>query len=91
MLKGSLKRVSNETQEPAVCIFIFLNAYSTLDARLGGKNDKDYSIFAFFFLNKEYLSNLDLRAESARADGSMGTRSRSVPGLDTKVGAIITI
>uniref|UniRef100_H3C358 Synaptotagmin-like protein 4 n=1 Tax=Tetraodon nigroviridis TaxID=99883 RepID=H3C358_TETNG len=34
--------------------------------------------------NKEYLSNLDLRHESARAEGSMGTRSRSVPGLDTQ-------
>uniref|UniRef100_H3C4R1 Synaptotagmin-like protein 4 n=1 Tax=Tetraodon nigroviridis TaxID=99883 RepID=H3C4R1_TETNG len=32
----------------------------------------------------EYLSNLDLRHESARAEGSMGTRSRSVPGLDTQ-------
>ncbi|CAG09849.1 unnamed protein product, partial [Tetraodon nigroviridis] len=43
-----------------------------------------FNVCAFFFFHKEYLSNLDLRHESARAEGSMGTRSRSVPGLDTQ-------
>ncbi|XP_003970201.2 synaptotagmin-like protein 4 isoform X1 [Takifugu rubripes] len=32
----------------------------------------------------EYLSTLDLRDGSARTGASMGTRSRSVPGLDTR-------
>lgn len=40
----------------------------------------------FFFFFKEYLSTLDLRDGSARTGASMGTRSRSVPGLDTQVG-----
>lgn len=35
---------------------------------------------------KEYLSTLDLRDGSARTGASMGARSHSVPGLDTRVG-----
>uniref|UniRef100_A0A674MN53 Synaptotagmin-like protein 4 n=1 Tax=Takifugu rubripes TaxID=31033 RepID=A0A674MN53_TAKRU len=42
----------------------------------------DGSLLFYFF--KEYLSTLDLRDGSARTGASMGTRSRSVPGLDTR-------
>ncbi|XP_056898897.1 synaptotagmin-like protein 4 isoform X5 [Takifugu flavidus] len=41
----------------------------------------------------EYLSTLDLRDGSARTGASMGTRSRSVPGLDTRstLGSLMSI
>lgn len=45
----------------------------------------------FFFIIimiKEFVSTMDLRNEPGAPDPSMGSRSRSVPGLDIKASGI---